>query len=263
VALFPRRRRTFRPIRTILDAVVIVAVIWTIGFVWYTGQITKATPGPDSPLDTTTADAVVVLTGAQDRLGIGFELLSAGKAKRMFISGVYRGVDVQQILKALNRSPKEGENPITLGYGADDTVGNARETAEWVAKENIRSLILVTSNFHMPRALVEFHAEMPEVLIIPHATAPAAFRIDAWWRYPGTLRLIASEWSKYIGARMSVAMGLRAPPPLSFPTPTATPKEAPEFNEQRQPSQQAPEFGPGDNTSPEKHDYEPPAENTP
>jgi uncharacterized SAM-binding protein YcdF (DUF218 family) len=280
LALFLRRRRTFRPIRTVIDAVVIVAVVWAVGFVWYAGQISRATPGPDNPNDTTTADAVVVLTGAQDRLGIGFELLAAGKAKRMFISGVYRGVDVQQILKALNRSPKEGENPITLGYGADDTVGNARETAEWVARENIRSLILVTSNFHMPRALVEFHAEMPTVTILPHATAPASFKIESWWRYPGTLKLIASEWSKYVGARMSVTMGLRAPPPPNFTTgafappaspdtaaPPATspkgasPKEAPEFTEPRTPSQQAPEFGPGDNAAPEQRDYEPPAEN--
>jgi uncharacterized SAM-binding protein YcdF (DUF218 family) len=268
MALFFRRRHRFHPIRTILDALVIVAVCWLVGFVWYAGQITKATPGPDSPLDTTTADAVVVLTGAQDRLGIGFELLSAGHAKRMFISGVYRGVDVQQILKALRRSPSEGANPITLGYGADDTVGNARETAEWVAKEGVKSLILVTSNFHMPRALVEFHAELPGITIIPHATAPSSFKIESWWRYPGTIKLIASEWSKYVGARMSVMMGLRAPPPPEVAIGTTgagapAPTEAPEFTEPRQPSQQAPEFGPGNNPPGDNHDYEPPAENTP
>ena len=157
------RRHRFSPLRTVIGASFVAAFLWLAGFVWYAGQITAATPGPDSPLDETKANAVVVLTGTQERLGVGFELLSGGHAKRMFISGVYRGVDVQQILRALRRSPREAENEITLGYGADDTAGNARETAEWIAREKLGSLILVTSNFHMPRALLEFHAAMPDV----------------------------------------------------------------------------------------------------
>lgn len=203
----PRRR--FRPIRAAFHALLVIAILWLAGFVWYAGEITKATPGPDSPLDETRADAVVVLTGAQDRLGVGFELLTQGHAQRMFISGVYRGVDVQQILRTLRRSPREAENAIVLGYGADDTVGNARETAEWMAKENLSSLILVTSNFHMPRALLEFHAAMPDVIIVPRATASPSFKIEAWWRWPGTLRLIASEWTKYVAARIGIASGVR------------------------------------------------------
>jgi uncharacterized SAM-binding protein YcdF (DUF218 family) len=235
----PRRR--FRPIRAAFHALLVIAILWLAGFVWYAGEITKATPGPDSPLDETRADAVVVLTGAQDRLGVGFELLAKGHAQRMFISGVYRGVDVQQILRTLRRSPREAENAISLGYGADDTVGNARETAEWMTKENLSSLILVTSNFHMPRALLEFHAAMPDIIIEPHATASPSFKIEAWWRWPGTLRLIASEWTKYIAARVGLVSGVRLSPrsgtnplppefnvPPNQPASTTPPAETPE-----------------------------------
>jgi uncharacterized SAM-binding protein YcdF (DUF218 family) len=223
LAPFAHRRR-FRPIRAAFHALLLIAILWLAGFVWYAGQITNATPGPDSPLDETKADAVVVLTGTQDRLGVGFELLAQGHAQRMFISGVYRGVDVQQILRTLRRSPREAENAISLGYGADDTIGNARETAEWITKENLASLILVTSNFHMPRALLEFHAAMPDVIIVPHATASPSFKIEAWWRWPGTIRLIASEWTKYVAARVGLASGVRI---TVRPAISLTPQELP------------------------------------
>ena len=240
-------RRRFRPIRAAFYALLAITVLWLAGFVWYAGEITKATPGPDSPLDETRADAVVVLTGAQDRLGVGFELLAQGHAQRMFISGVYRGVDVQQILRTLRRSPREAENAIVLGYGADDTVGNARETAEWMTKENLSSLILVTSNFHMPRALLEFHAAMPDVIIMPHATASPSFKIEAWWRWPGTLHLIASEWTKYVAARIGIASGIRLstrsgsrPLPPEFNVPANQPPGPPPSNA---PSIKTPESG--------------------
>ena len=105
----------------------------------------------------------------------GGELFERIKTQRRLNEALTCAV-VQQILRALRRSPREAENELTLGYGADDTAGNARETAEWMAREKLASLILVTSNFHMPRALLEFHAAMPDVDIIPRATAPAALR---------------------------------------------------------------------------------------
>lgn len=239
--LGPRRAR-LRPIRVVVNAVLLLAGLWLVGLVWYASEIARANSGADDSAGTTT-DAVVVLTGTPDRLGVGFELLAAGRAQRMFISGVYRGIDVQQILRALRRSPDEAENAVVLGYGADDTIGNANETAGWMAKEGLTSLILVTSNFHMPRALLEFHAAMPEITIVPHATAAASFKIDAWWRWPGTIRLIASEWSKYIAARARLVLGIRvsalpvvSPAPLSppetrgpaTPTPEASPRPQPQ-----------------------------------
>lgn len=220
-----RRHHPLRPLRLLMRTAAALAALWLAGLFWYAGEIARARPEAESFSDVPTADAVVVLTGTPDRLGVGFELLAASRAQRMFISGVYRGVDVQQILRALRRSPDEAENAVVLGYGADDTIGNAQETAVWMAKEGLTSLILVTSNFHMPRALMEFHAAMPEVTIVPHATAVASFKIDDWWRWPGTIRLIASEWSKYIAARARLALGIRfATLPVVSPAPVTPPE---------------------------------------
>lgn len=231
---FVRRPRRSRPVKLALAALLILAALWAVGLVWFAREIARFTPGPDQTAEGAHADAVVVLTGTPDRLTVGFDLLARGNARRMFVSGVYRGVDVQQILKALRRSPNEAGNAVVLGYGADDTAGNAQETAVWMAKEGLTSIILVTSNFHMPRALLEFHAAMPNVTVTPHATAAASFKIADWWRWPGTVRLIASEWSKYIAARAVLAMGLRmhvrgavSPEPLSsLDPPPASPAPA-------------------------------------
>jgi uncharacterized SAM-binding protein YcdF (DUF218 family) len=230
---FASRRRRFRLVRLAFAAVLIAGALWLLGLVWFADRITRFNPGPDQAAESAHADAVVVLTGTPDRLAIGFDLLARGNARRMFVSGVSRGVDVQQILKALRRPPDEAGDAVVLGYGADDTAGNAQETALWMAKEGLTSIILVTSNFHMPRALLEFHAAMPDVTVIPHATAAASFKIADWWRWPGTVRLIASEWSKYIAARAVLATGLRmhvrgavSPEPLSTLEPAASPPRA-------------------------------------
>jgi uncharacterized SAM-binding protein YcdF (DUF218 family) len=271
MALRFRRRDSRRdrgaPIRWAIDALAILGVLWVIGLFWYAHEIRSLTPGRDTPQDTANAntakaDAVVVLTGSTDRLTQGFELLAGGRGDRLFISGVYRGVDVQQILRALRRSPNEVHNEIVLGYGADDTVGNAQETAVWMAKEGLTSLILVTSNFHMPRALLEFHAAMPQVTIIPHPTASQSFRIDDWWWWPGTLRLIASEWTKYIAAKTTLMLDMRFPrrPPVSpapmdiFPLPE--PSAAPTTQPSADPS--PPPVPPAD-TAPDSGNPAPPA----
>lgn len=238
---FSRRGSRFGLFWIAFRLAVVLVVLWAMGLVWYAREIARITPGPDQTAESATADAVVVLTGTPDRLDVGFELLTKGHAQRMFVSGVYRGVDVQQILRALRRSPNGAENAVVLGYGADDTAGNAQETAVWMAKEGLTSIILVTSNFHMPRALLEFHAAMPEVTIFPHATAAPSFKIDDWWRWPGTVRLIASEWSKYIAARTVLAMGLRMRVRGAVSPALLTPQDGDNGHESPKPDAGAPE----------------------
>ena len=89
---------------------------------------------------------------------------------------------------------------IILGHAADDTVGNAYETAAWINAEGFASLRLVTAAYHMQRAMLEFRRAMPAVLIVPHPVFPDAFKKDQWWRWPGTAHLLATEYTKYLGA---------------------------------------------------------------
>ncbi|MBY0431800.1 MAG: YdcF family protein [Rhodospirillales bacterium] len=174
-----------------------LAALWLTGFVWFAAHI------PDTVEDDGTAtDAIVVLTGGSGRLATGLDLLAERKGLKLFVSGVYRGVEVNELLRLSRQIPDKVECCIVLGYSADNTVGNAVETARWMSGEGYRSLRLVTGNYHMARSLLEFRQAMPRVAIIPHPVFPNTVRQDEWWRRPGTAHLIATEYTKYLVAAL-------------------------------------------------------------
>jgi uncharacterized SAM-binding protein YcdF (DUF218 family) len=177
-----------------------LAVAWAAGLLWFASTI------PKDVTDTSThTDAIVALTGGAERIETGVKLLSDGLADRLFISGAGEQVRTSDILvRATPATPELAAN-ITIGKAAVDTPGNAIETAEWVRSQNMRSIRLVTAAYHMRRSLLEFHAAMPEVEIVPHAVFPPHVKQD-WWRWPGTASLIAREYTKFLltWARQSI-----------------------------------------------------------
>lgn len=200
----PRRRaglaersRPWRWFRSVLLLAALALLAWTGGLVWYATDIPRAVEDVE-----TATDAIVVLTGGSERLGAGIALLRKGLGARLFISGVHRTVDIQELLRQ-SQPPAEDLAPlIVLGHAADNTVGNAAETAAWMRAERFRSLRLVTANYHMRRSLEEFRWAMPGVAILPHPVFPDKVRRDDWWMWPGTAQLIASEYVKYLAARL-------------------------------------------------------------
>ena len=197
MALYSRPRR--RPISriTVLFVIVLFAIIaWSLGLLAFVAAI----PGKVEDADSMT-DAIVVLTGGTGRLEEGLTLLAADKAKKLYVSGVYEGVDVRQLLEVSRRNPEELSCCIALGYAAGSTAGNATETAQWLGEERFTSIRLVTASYHMPRSLIEFHHAMPNVRIVPHAVFPPQFKQDDWWLWPGTAQLIVVEYLKYLAAR--------------------------------------------------------------
>lgn len=144
--------------------------------------------------DTTRTDAIVVLTGGRERLNTGITLLDMGLADRLFVSGVHKGVETADILRAARLDiPKSLAARIELGHRADDTVGNAEETLQWVRANDIHSLRLVTADYHMRRSLWQFHQVMPNVEIISHPVFPDHSRIGRL----NYVILLAGEYSKY------------------------------------------------------------------
>ncbi len=185
-----------------------LALLWCMGFLWFVAVV----PARVDDADTRT-DAIVVLTGGSERLTTGIDLLQQGAARRLFISGVHRGVEVGDILKLARSGRSDLADGIVLGYAADDTLGNASETARWVADEQVGSLRLVTGAYHMPRSLAEFRRVLPGVTIIPHPVFPDAVKSREWWRWPGTATLLATEYSKYLAAEIRHWFMPRKPSP--------------------------------------------------
>ncbi len=167
---------------------------WLGGLIWFAGQIPAGILDSDSP-----TDAIVVLTGGALRVDNGLALLAEGKAKKLFISGVFRGTDVKALLHAQRQEPDWLACCIELGHAADNTRGNAIETAAWMQAENFHSLRLVTAGYHMPRSLLEFARAMPEVRIVPHPVFPDGLARE-WWTSPHDARLLVGEYLKYLVA---------------------------------------------------------------
>lgn len=181
-------------LRRLSLAALALFVAYAGGLVWFAESIVEGVGDADA-----TTDAIVVLTGGSQRVQTGLQLLTAGKAKKLFVSGVYHGTDVAALLHVQRQSPDAVQCCIVLGHTADNTYGNALETAAWMRQEGYRSMRLVTANYHMRRALLEFARAMPEARIIPHPVFPETVR-ERWWAWPGTLDLIIGEYDKYLWA---------------------------------------------------------------
>jgi uncharacterized SAM-binding protein YcdF (DUF218 family) len=187
------RRRRHAWLGRIGAAVLFLALLWLAGLVWFVQAL------PDKPTDEMTrTDAIVVLTGGTERLAVGLDLLDRHLADTLFISGVYTGVDVATILALDDRAPGTLGCCIELGHSAQHTIGNAEETAAWMAEGGRTSLRLVTAAYHMPRSLSVFHRLMPDILIVPHPVFPESVDLQSWWRDWDVFTLLAGEYSKYL-----------------------------------------------------------------
>ncbi len=182
-----------KPVARLVTSLIVFALFaWAGGLLWFASTIPTAVEDSE-----TRTDAIVVLTGGSERIETGLALLSRGLADRLFVSGAGEQVKAGDILPRAATMPVELRDNITVGTVANDTPGNAIETAVWVKASDVHSIRLVTAAYHMRRSLLEFHTAMPDVIIVPHAVFPANVKTD-WWRWPGTASLIAREYSKYV-----------------------------------------------------------------
>ncbi|HYH16984.1 MAG TPA: YdcF family protein [Azospirillum sp.] len=189
-----------RMLGRVVAALVLLALVWAGGLVWFVSTIPREEPPGADAAALRRTDAIVVLTGGSARLTTGLKLLAAGAARKLFVSGVYEGVDVQELLRLSRQAPGDVECCIVLGYAADSTIGNAYETEGWMSEQGYASLRLVTANYHMRRSLLEFRMAMPEVAIIPHPVVPPNVHLSDWWLRRGTASLLITEYNKYLVA---------------------------------------------------------------
>lgn len=161
--------------------------------------------------DIAKADAIVVLTGGKNRLNYGLELLAANKAPDLFITGVHEKINEEDLLNLTpddlrDRITNKVDEHVILGRKAWNTIGNAEETQEWIQNRTIQSIILVTSNYHMPRSLQEFQYYIPEVFITPAAVPVDDYNPLTWWTSDHYRRMIFSEFHKYLVSRLRLAI---------------------------------------------------------
>ena len=185
----------------IVSTLAIAFVGAAAGFVVFLSQMRGAELAPDRK-----ADGIVVLTGGSSRVSDAMELLAAGYGQRLLISGVHPTSTVSDISRTLPENQSYMRCCVDLDRYAVSTRGNAAETRRWAHERGFKSLIVVTSNYHMPRALVEFSHAMPEITLIPFAVVGDKWREEPWWTSSSTLRLLLSEYVKYVAAELRVRL---------------------------------------------------------
>jgi uncharacterized SAM-binding protein YcdF (DUF218 family) len=148
------------------------------------------------------ADGIVVLTGGRARVETAIELLEEGKARRLLISGVHRDSSSASIRRAINGKRETFNCCVDIDKAALDTVGNAEQAAGWARQNHFNSLIIVTSDYHMPRSLIEMGRQLPGTHIIPHnVRSDPASLAD-----PALLRVLLPEYLKYVAARLRLGV---------------------------------------------------------
>jgi uncharacterized SAM-binding protein YcdF (DUF218 family) len=171
------------------------ALVLAAGFFWFAWNIQTEEPSL-SPK----ADGIVVLTGAAARIPDAIELLAADRGKRLLITGVHRATSAREIARLTPLYSKYFTCCIDLDRSALNTFGNAIETKRWAREHNFNALIVVTSNWHMPRAIVEIGHQLPDVNLIPYPVISEKVKTEPWWQNAETARLLFAEYLKYLFA---------------------------------------------------------------
>jgi uncharacterized SAM-binding protein YcdF (DUF218 family) len=187
-----------------LTFIAIVVLIWLIGLFVFAERVRGYTPAPEPER----ADAIVALTGpSAERVNAAIRLLEQGKGDRVLISGVNREVRRQELRALTPGSNRLFNCCVDLGFEAEDTIGNAQEIAAWADAKGYESLIVVTSDYHMPRALTEIRAAAPGVALTAYAVETPSLDNSRWWRAAVTARRMTLEYLKYLAALGRVAVG--------------------------------------------------------
>ena len=168
-------------------------ILLAVGFGWFIFHIA----GDEVTLDTR-ADGIVALTGAAARIPDAIELLATDRGKRLLITGVHRATSSKEIARLTPLYSRYFTCCIDLDRSALNTFGNALETKRWARAHNFNSLIVVTSNWHMPRAMAELAHQLPDVTLVAYPVISEKVKTEPWWSNLDTARFLFAEYLKYV-----------------------------------------------------------------
>jgi uncharacterized SAM-binding protein YcdF (DUF218 family) len=180
-------------LRWLAAAGIVATLVATFGFLWFLDHV-----APSEIALAEKADGIVVLTGGSSRIEDGIELLARGNGRRLLVSGVNPHTSARAIARLRPEHATYVACCVDLDRTAVNTLTNATETRRWAKERGFRSLIVVTSNYHMPRAMAELSHQLPDIALI--AFPVVSDRLKAGWTNGPVLRLLFTEYVKYMVA---------------------------------------------------------------
>ena len=152
---------------------------------------------------------IVILTGGTNRIKDGLKIVNKFEKwstfnSKILVSGTGKGFTKMSLAKNIDFDFNLIECCIELDSISTNTYSNAFETLKWVKKNNISEFILITSNYHMPRAFLEFKYRMPNLKIFTYPITPKKHNINNWLGSFQTFSLVLSEYCKFLVANLRI-----------------------------------------------------------
>ena len=178
-----------------LATVAVLLFIWFVGLNAFADRVDRYAPAPEPPR----ADGIVALTGASDvRLMTAMQLLEARKGRRMLVSGVNRQATRDDVREVIRGYGELYDCCVDLGFQAESTLGNAEETADWARAHRFKRLVVVTSDYHMPRSLLEIRSALPGAELYPYPVETDLVDAERWWATGDGASKLTLEYCKYL-----------------------------------------------------------------
>lgn len=185
----------------LMTVFLLLLTIWIIGFIWFIGEVPRQSMyNSEQKAD---AEIGVVLTGASGRIVHGLVMLHQKRITKLFITGVDEDVSTSDLFTSAGgalgtRLYNAYKKHISIGKDARSTRGNAIETRKFL--EHIprdRRIIVITSNYHIPRSMHEFNRVFPDYDLVAEPIFSPKFPAE-WWRQKNSSLLMVSEYNKFV-----------------------------------------------------------------
>ncbi|MBX8784487.1 YdcF family protein [Ochrobactrum sp. GRS2] len=194
-----RLRRRIPPVAVVLFSLIVAL---GIGFVIFSEHVSNL----QAPTADQKADAIIVLTGGKSRIEVALELLAEKRGERLLISGVHPSTKREALQRVTRTDPALFACCVDLDRTALNTIGNAVESAKWIKQHNYKRIFIVTNNYHIPRSILELSRQVGNVELLPYPVINSDLKNNNWMRQGDTLRVLFTEYVKYIGALAHISL---------------------------------------------------------
>ncbi|MGV6802284.1 MAG: YdcF family protein [bacterium] len=184
---------------------VFTAIAWMAGFIWFISALPRQ---GDISVPTDQEMGIIALTGGSGRIEMALNLLAQHPDAKMLISGVHADTKKAELAARLPEYAALFDCCVEIGKRALTTKGNALEASEWSKANQLETIIIVTTDYHMPRAMSEIRFKMPEAHIIAWPVASPAVPAQGWITSPEAIKILAFEYTKFIFVEIAHRLSL-------------------------------------------------------